>query len=257
MEFRARLVLAVIAGSWGLSSTATSQEIDPPAIEFRVQARPPMDVKPEPVNELEMPAAAQEVLDRYRTDASEIRTKVEIEIGRRREVLIQSLQGLQDRYTREAKLDEAVAIRDRIRALRVAHLNPRQNPGTLTGYRTKIGKTFYFHVVGSTQGSLWGTEVYTYDSALAVAAVHAGVLKAGQRGVVKVTILEAPNQFMGSIQNGVRSTGFGAFPAAYTVERPRPTDIDTNDPESIDELSDPEPAMLIFGEGRLLLNPGF
>lgn len=73
-----------------------------------------MEAKPEPAIELEMPADAQEIVDRYRADAGEIRSKAEKEIGRRREILIQTLQLLQDKYTRDAKLDEAVAIRDKI-----------------------------------------------------------------------------------------------------------------------------------------------
>jgi len=258
MEFRARLVLAVIAVSSGLRSTATGQENDFPPLNFlaRVQ-RQPVEAKREPVVELEMPADAKEIVDRYRSDASEIRSEAEKEIARRREVLIQTLQTLQDKYTRDARLDEAVAIRDKIRELRVAHLNPRKNPGSMTRYRTKIGKTFYFKVVGSSQGSLWGSGVYTYDSSLAVAAVHAGVLKAGQSGIVKVTMVEAPDQFTGSTQNGVMSMDFGPFPAAFRVERPLPTDVDTNDPESIDDLSEPEPAIQVLGEGLRFLIPDF
>ena len=37
-----------------------------------------------------------------------------------------------------------------------------------------IGATYYFRVTGDTTGTLWGTDVYTGDSALATAAVHAG-----------------------------------------------------------------------------------
>src|SRR5262249_23617549 len=80
------------------------------------------------------------------------------------------------------------------------------DPGNLTGYHDKIGKTFLFKVTGSGTGSLWGTGVYTSDSLLAAAAVHAGVLKPGQTGLVKVTIVAPPPTFAGSTQNGIRST---------------------------------------------------
>jgi len=33
--------------------------------------------------------------------------------------------------------------------------------------------------------ALWGSDIYTLDSTLGMAAVHAGVVKAGQTGVVK------------------------------------------------------------------------
>jgi|GEM_PF-5645094 len=48
------------------------------------------------------------------------------------------------------------------------------DPGSLGAYAQQVGKTFYFEVVGSTFGSIWGDGIYTSDSALAKAAVHAG-----------------------------------------------------------------------------------
>jgi len=57
--------------------------------------------------------------------------------------------------------------------------------------------------VGQAGYSIWGSEVYTYDSHLATAAIHAGVLKAGQRGIVKVTMVKSPDAHRGkSDQNG-------------------------------------------------------
>jgi hypothetical protein len=40
------------------------------------------------------------------------------------------------------------------------------------------GQVFYSRITGSTSGRVWGTQVYTSDSVLAVAAVHAGFLSA-------------------------------------------------------------------------------
>ena len=186
---------------------------------------------PEP----ELSAAALEILDAYNLQAKEVRRKAEDDIRKRREILIQKLQSLQDDYTRAAKLDEAVAIRDRLRLLRVAHLKPRQSPGNLATYGTKTGRSFFFDVVGSARGSVWGTDLYTTDSSLAAAAVHAGVLKSGQRGIVKVTIMAPPEEFLGSVRNGVASMKYGAYPASYSVERPLPTD------EADTALSDESP----------------
>lgn len=183
---------------------------------------------PVPVIEEELPDDAKAVVDALDKEAAEIRRKAEQEVSARREKAIKALKTLQDKYTRDAKLDEAVAIRDRIRRLSVAHLKPVKNPGNLSGYINKIDHTFYFDVVGAANsGSVWGTEVYTCDSSLAAAAVHAGVLKNGQRGMVKVTIIRSPNEFFGSVANGVRSSSWGTFPAGYTVEAPEPRDAAT------------------------------
>jgi LCCL domain len=97
----------------------------------------------------------------------------------------------------------------------VVHAEP--DPGSLTGYNDKIGQTFHFRVTGATTAIIWGTGTYTTDSQLATAAVHAGVLKPGQTGVVKVTIMASPPLFQGSTQNGVTSHPYGMYPASYKV----------------------------------------
>jgi hypothetical protein len=101
-----------------------------------------------------------------------------------------------------------------------AAVNALPDPGSLTNYEVHIGKTFYFTVTGAVQGSLWGTDVYTTDSTLALAAVHVGVLKPGQTGVVKVTMLPSPPAFQGSTKNGVTSSGYGVYRAAFKVGKP-------------------------------------
>jgi hypothetical protein len=93
------------------------------------------------------------------------------------------------------------------------------DPGNLTGFQNQVGKRFAFRVTGMATGAIYGTDVYTADSQLAMAAVHAGVLKAGQTGVVKVKIVAAPVGFVGSIRNGVSSAAYGAYPGAYQVLR--------------------------------------
>jgi hypothetical protein len=93
------------------------------------------------------------------------------------------------------------------------------DPGSLTNFNDKIGKSFYFHVTGAVNGTIWGSDVYTTDSPLATVAVHAGVLKVGQTGVVKVTMLNAPPMFNGTTRNGVASQPYGQFPAAFKVSR--------------------------------------
>jgi hypothetical protein len=101
--------------------------------------------------------------------------------------------------------------------VKVVHADP--DPGTLTGYQEKVGKSFHFQVTGATTHTIWGDGVYTTDSPLATAAVHAGVLQSGQTGIVKVTIVAAPPAFNGSTKNGVTSQPYGPFPAAYKISK--------------------------------------
>jgi len=120
--------------------------------------------------------------------------------------------------------DQQVQLGD-LRTLRsLASIEPDlvvlPDPGALMQYQDKIGKTFAFRVTGTNNGAVWGTGVYTPDSSLATAAVHAGVLKVNQTGVVKVTMVIGPPAYAGSQQNGVTSQPWnGGFNGAFQVNK--------------------------------------
>ena len=59
-------------------------------------------------------------------------------------------------------------------------MTPEQDPGNLASYRDKVGQTFLFTVTGTTNGTVYGDGIYTDDSELASAAVHAGILSPGE-----------------------------------------------------------------------------
>lgn len=81
------------------------------------------------------------------------------------------------------------------------------------------GTTYYFRVTGASDGSIWGTDVYTADSSLALAAVHAGALKPGETAIVRVTVMRPLSQYQGSVRNGVTSHDYGRYGTAYGVSR--------------------------------------
>ena len=91
-------------------------------------------------------------------------------------------------------------------------------PDELRSVERKVGQTFSFQVTGNNLGPIWGTDVYTSDTNLGTACVHAGLLKINEAGAVKVTIVEPVPLFHGTIRNGITSqtwqTGWGG---AYTV----------------------------------------
>jgi hypothetical protein len=90
-------------------------------------------------------------------------------------------------------------------------------PLTMIDLCDPVGATYYFRVTGELAGPLWGTDVYTGDSAIAVAAVHAGVAKAGESAIVKVTVEHPLPRYAGSVQNGVTSQDFGPYGTAYRL----------------------------------------
>lgn len=80
-----------------------------------------------------------------------------------------------------------------------------------------VGANYYFRVRGETEGQVWGTDTYTGDSLLSVAAVHAGVVKAGDSGVVKVTVVAPLSKYQGSVRNNVKTHDFGRYGTAYKL----------------------------------------
>jgi len=102
----------------------------------------------------------------------------------------------------------------------VLHKEIRRDPGNLQNFRDQIGHSFLFEVTGkgAFSTSIYGSDIYSDDSPLAVVAVHAGVLTEGVSGVVKVTILGPQDRLGASARNGVTSTSWGAISGSYKVE---------------------------------------
>ena len=170
------------------------------------------------------PEDARKALAELDKDFKAIDAKTRKEKSERLEKTVKELQDLQDTYTKAGKLDEAVTVRDVIKRLKDESVSLAlggkvlADPGTLTAYRGKNDEVFYFKVTGTINGSVYGSEVYTDDSTLATAAVHAGVLKDGEMGIVKVTIVEGQNSYEGTTENEVTSNGYGQWHGSYKVE---------------------------------------
>ncbi len=189
-----------------------------------------------------LPQAAREVLEQLAREEAEARREARAKIDKARAETIEKLKPIQDQYTKAGQLDEAVAVRDAARRLQAGSGGVRYStvhrlgdpnaiaastdPGNLTAYRGKVGQSFYFDVTGATEGTVWGNVIYTDDSTLAAAAVHAGVLSPGQRGVVKVTILPGRGSYAGTESNGVTSQPYGEWPGSYSVEA---SDLNSSD----------------------------
>jgi hypothetical protein len=164
------------------------------------------------------PSDAKDLLDRYDREVREIQEKAEATIAARREKLIADLKALHETYVKAGKTDEARLVREQIVLLVEGVIRAAPDPGTLQAFRGQNGKVFYFELSGNTNGGVWGTDTYTDDSVLAAAAVHAGVLKEGEKGVVKVTICKGEDGYTGSTRNGVTTQNWEAWDGSYKVE---------------------------------------
>jgi hypothetical protein len=90
-------------------------------------------------------------------------------------------------------------------------------PANMLDLCDPVGAAYYFRVTGETAGPLWGTDVYTGDSAISVAAVHAGAVTPGETKVVKIVVEPPLRQYQGSTRHGVTSHDFGQYGTAYRL----------------------------------------
>jgi hypothetical protein len=139
----------------------------------------------------------------------------------------------------QVKLSDVRILRSALAAIEETEAKDAPTgPDNMVALQNQLGRTFVFKVTGALGGAapvlgagggglvrvgqgggVWGTELYTADSALAVAAVHAGVLRPGQTGLIKVKMVPPPPLYEGSTRNGVTSSPYGNYPAAYRISK--------------------------------------
>jgi hypothetical protein len=89
-------------------------------------------------------------------------------------------------------------------------------PGNLTSYRGSngTGLTCQCSSSATASGGVWGTDMYTDDSALCRAAVHAGVVPLAG-GIIHAVIAGGFSSYSGSTRNGVTSSSYGSWVGSY------------------------------------------
>jgi len=68
---------------------------------------------------------------------------------------------------------------------------------------------------GDTSAPVWGSGVYTDDSAICPAAVHAGKFSAFYGGTATVRVEPGQAGYAGSTSHGVTSADFGTWPRSF------------------------------------------
>ncbi|HUZ82892.1 MAG TPA: LCCL domain-containing protein [Gaiellaceae bacterium] len=82
--------------------------------------------------------------------------------------------------------------------------------------RGQNGKRFsYFCPVGGTPATVWGTGVYTDDSSVCTAAVHAGLVSFAHGGSVKIRIRPGLSAYKASTRHGVTTRSYGSWSGSY------------------------------------------
>jgi hypothetical protein len=100
-----------------------------------------------------------------------------------------------------------------------ASASAQTNWGTnVTAFKGQVGKTMTFLCpAGGAAGSLYGTDIYTTDSSVCTAGVHAGVINLAAGGAVTIIIQPGLASYTSTARNGVTSTSWGAYGGSFTV----------------------------------------
>lgn len=100
-------------------------------------------------------------------------------------------------------------------------------------YRGQEGRRLSFICPASDRWfrPVWGTDVYTIDSKLCSAAIHAGRLQYGKSGLVTITVGAHGEPYVGSVRNGVTSESYDVYPMSFTFDtssEPAPVEWQTS-----------------------------
>ena len=86
-------------------------------------------------------------------------------------------------------------------------------------FRGQNGRQFSFICPsnGTASSRLWGSGLYTDDSSICTAAVHAGVINVVSGGTVTIEIRPGSNSYAASTRHAVNSRSYGAWSGSFIV----------------------------------------
>jgi hypothetical protein len=65
---------------------------------------------------------------------------------------------------------------------------------------------------------VWGTDIYTLDSSICTAAVHAGKIKLESGGPVTIEMRPGEKSYKGSERNGITTRDYAEYGASFVVK---------------------------------------
>lgn len=81
---------------------------------------------------------------------------------------------------------------------------------------------------GVLSGSIWGTDLYTDDSSICTAAVHAGYLDPRAGGIITIEIRPGAASYAASARNGVTTKAYGGWSGSFVVVNVKEPTVDPN-----------------------------
>jgi hypothetical protein len=89
---------------------------------------------------------------------------------------------------------------------------------TATVFKQETGLTYKFQCPAEgTASAVWGSDVYTADSSVCTAAVHAGVITLEDGGEVTIEFRPGRPTYGSTTHNGITSNNYGEYPHSFVV----------------------------------------
>jgi hypothetical protein len=83
----------------------------------------------------------------------------------------------------------------------------------------EVGKTLKFTCpAGGKESSVWGTDIYTLDSSICTAAVHAGKISLDRGGPVTVEMRPGESSYKGSLRNGIKTNDYKQYGSSFVLK---------------------------------------
>jgi len=88
---------------------------------------------------------------------------------------------------------------------------------SMVGFET--GKTYKFKCpAGGKESAVWGTDIYTLDSSICNAAVHAGKLASENGGSVTIELRPGESSYKGTTRNGIKTDDYAEYVHSFVVK---------------------------------------
>ncbi len=89
---------------------------------------------------------------------------------------------------------------------------------TPSGFKGETGQTYTFRCPEEgIEHIIWGSDVYTHDSSICTAAVHAGLISLARGGIVTIEFRPGRSTYGSTVRNGIKSKTYGEYPRSFVV----------------------------------------
>ena len=83
----------------------------------------------------------------------------------------------------------------------------------------ETGKTYKFKCPSNgKESAVWGTDIYTLDSSICSAAVHAGKVALASGGSVTIELRPGESSYKGTTRNGIKTNDYGQYGSSFVVK---------------------------------------